>query len=94
MIATQLLQLRDISRIKPEAPAKEYTDTLNVEVIRIRYKLQGVITVKEFWRRVAMLGGFLARKSDGDPGWQKIWKGWIRLQDMRDGMEMSLRKSS
>ena len=39
-----------------------------------------------------MLGGFLARKSDGDPGWQKIWKGWTRLQDMRDGMEIALQK--
>ncbi len=92
VIATQLLQLRDISRIKPEDPAEQHTDPLNVEVIRIRYKLRAVITVKEFWRRVAMLGGFLARKSDGDPGWQKIWKGWIRLQDMRDGMEMILQK--
>ena len=92
VIATQLLQLRDISRIKPEAPAEEHTDPLNVEVIRRPYKLRGVITVKEFWRRVAKLGGFLGRKSDGDPGWQKIWKGWIRLQDMRDGMEMALEK--
>ena len=92
VIATQLLQLRDISRIKPEDPAEQHTDPLNVEVIRIRYKLRGVITVKQFWKRVAMLGGFLARKSDGNPGWQKIWKGWIRLQDMRDGMEMVLQK--
>ncbi len=92
VIATKLLHLRDISRIMPEAPAEEHTDPLNVEVIRIRYKLWGELTVKEFWRRVAMLGGFLARKSDGDPGWQKIWKGWVRLQDMRDGMEMALQK--
>lgn len=92
VIATKLLHLRDISRISPEAPAEEHTDPLNVEVIRIRYKLRGEVTVKEFWRRVAMLGGFLARKSDGDPGWQKIWKGWVRLQDLREGMEMALQK--
>lgn len=94
VIATKLLQLRDISRIKPEDPAEEHTDPPNVEVINIRYKLRGVITVKEFWRRVAMLGGFLARKSDGNPGWQKIWKDWVRLQDMRDGMEIALRKAT
>ena len=90
VIATQLLQLRDASRMKPEAPAEQYVDPLNVEVIRKKYKLQGVITVKEFWRRVAMLAGFLGRKSDGNPGWQKIWKGWIRLQDIRHGMELAL----
>ena len=92
VIATKLLHLRDISRIMPEAPAEAHIDLLSVEVIRERYKLKGIVTVKEFWRRVAMLGGFLARKSDGNPGWQKIWKGWIRLQDMRDGMEIALRK--
>jgi len=92
VIATKLLHLRDISRIMPEAPAEEHIDLLSVEVIRERYKLKGIVTVKKFWRRVAMLGGFLARKSDGSPGWQKIWKGWIRLQDMRDGMEIALRK--
>ncbi|MFI0436116.1 MAG: hypothetical protein ACH350_10430 [Parachlamydiaceae bacterium] len=74
--------------------AKIGTDPLNIEVIRIRYKLRGVITIKEFWRRVVMLGGFLAQKSDGNLGWQKLWKGWIRLQDMRDGMEMALQKST
>ncbi len=37
-----------------------------------------------------MLAGFLARKSDGNPGWQKIWKGWLRLQDMRPGTGMML----
>lgn len=94
IIATKLLYLRDISRIIPEAPAETHIDPLSVEVIRERYKLKGIVTVKEFWRRVAMLGGFLARKSDGNPGWQKIWKGWIRLQDMRDGMEIALRKKT
>jgi hypothetical protein len=90
VIATQLLQLRDVSRIQPEDSAEEHVDPLNVEVIRREYKLKGVITVKEFWRRVAMLAGFLGRKSDGNPGWQKIWKGWLRLQDIRHGMELAL----
>lgn len=90
MIATQLLQMRDISRIKPEDPAEQHVDPLNVEVIRRKYKLKAVITVKEFWRRVAMLARFLGRKSDGNPGWQKIWKGWLRLQDIRHGMELAL----
>jgi len=75
VVATQLLKLRDLSRIKPEDPAEQHIDPLNVEVITIRCKLRGVITVKQFWRRAAMLGGFLARKSDEDPGWQKIWTG-------------------
>ncbi len=42
-----------------------------------------------FVRKVAMLGGFLGRKGDGKPGWQSIWRGWNRLQDMIIGMELA-----
>jgi len=31
---------------------------------------------------LARLGGFLARKGDGDPGPTYLWRGWSRLQDM------------
>ena len=30
--------------------------------------------------QVARLGGFLGRKSDGEPGWQTLWQGWMRVQ--------------
>ena len=36
---------------------------------------------------VARLGGFLARKHDGLPGWQTIWRGWQRLMWMCEGLE-------
>ncbi len=35
-----------------------------------------------------MLGGFLGRKSDKNPGWQTIWQGWLRLQGMYRGAEL------
>lgn len=36
---------------------------------------------------VARLGGFLARRHDGQPGWQTIWRGWQRLLWMCQGVE-------
>jgi len=27
------------------------------------------------WRAVAMMGGFIGRKSDGDPGWITLYRG-------------------
>jgi hypothetical protein len=41
---------------------------------------------------VARLGGFLARKGDGLPGWQTIWRGWQRLMWMCEGLETLQRK--
>lgn len=43
---------------------------------------------RDYWREIAMLGGFLGRKGDGDPGWMTIWRGWNRLQDIAIGMEI------
>lgn len=39
-------------------------------------------TLQQAVRWVAQLGGFLARKSDGDPGVQTIWRGLRRLEDL------------
>jgi len=46
-----------------------------------------VETVYGFYRMLARLGGFLGRKSDGEPGWQKLWTGWDRLATMARGAE-------
>jgi hypothetical protein len=45
------------------------------------------LTVGRFFRELAMLGGFIGRRRDGDPGWITIWRGWDRLQDMIRGAE-------
>jgi len=88
VVATQLLQLRDLSRRQPETPAKEVVEKEIIEIVKRKYKLSGEISLKELWRRIAMMGGFLGRRSDGNPGWQTIWAGWLRIQDMLAGMAM------
>ena len=88
VVATQLLQLRDLSRRQPDTPAKEVVEKEIIEIVKRKYKLSGEISLKELWRRIAMMGGFLGRRSDGNPGWQTIWAGWLRIQDMLAGMAM------
>jgi len=36
-------------------------------------------STKEAIRWIAMMGGFLGRKNDGEPGLITIWRGWIDL---------------
>jgi hypothetical protein len=43
------------------------------------------MSVGQFVTELAKLGGFLARKSDGPPGWQTLWRGWEKLQLMVEG---------
>ena len=40
------------------------------------------LTVGQFFREVAILGGFLGRKGDGEPGWITIWRGWEKLNNL------------
>lgn len=87
VIATQLLQIKNISRINPDELAEKHVDKLSIRILQNIYGLKSPMTVKEYWRRVAMLVGFMGKKSD-DPGWQKIWEGWVMLRDMCKGAEI------
>ena len=40
-------------------------------------------------RWIAMLGGFLARKNDGQPGVITLWRGWKRLFDLTEGWNLA-----
>ena len=34
-------------------------------------------------------GGFMARKSDGEPGWRTLWQGWHELSLIHAGYELA-----
>lgn len=44
-------------------------------------------TLHEVIRQIAMLGGFLGRKHDGEPGVKTFWLGFQRIHDFVTGME-------
>lgn len=46
-------------------------------------------TLNEVVRRIARLGGFLARKGDGEPGVKTIWLGMQRIFDFASGIRFS-----
>ena len=84
VIATQLLAMRERCRLLPTTPVEEKVPKYWIILIE-RYLMVKLKTVRDFWRSLARLGGFIGRKSDGEPGWQTIWKGYKRLQDMMLG---------
>ena len=85
VIALHLLQLREQMK-NGQHLAKRYVPDLPLELLSKKISLDSeVITLKQFWIEVAKMGGFLARKSDGDPGWITIWRGWHDLQKMCEG---------
>jgi hypothetical protein len=96
VVAVQLLRLRDLSR-RPEAqttPATEEVDAEYVEVLSLwRYREhRPQMTVWEFLRALAKLGGHLNRAGDRPAGWLVLWRGWTNLQLLVDGARTVRRK--
>ena len=82
VVAIRLLQLKSLARTDPEVPAQRVVPRVWLQMLKLaRKNLNRVydLTVGQFYREVAKLGGFLGRKSDGDPGWITIWRGWEKL---------------
>ncbi len=44
-------------------------------------------TIREVIRQIAMLGAFLGRKSDGEPGVKTLWLGFQRVRNFVQGVE-------
>jgi Transposase DNA-binding/Transposase Tn5 dimerisation domain len=88
-IAVRLLQLRQAARHSPQTLASHVVDPLMLKVLALHQKTNPqTLTLHDFWRLVAGLGGFLGRKSDGDPGWRTVWRGWRFLSDLTDGARL------
>jgi hypothetical protein len=99
--AAVLTTVRDAAR-RPDAdlvPATELVPEIYVNVLtayaarkvaQLRHGAKPApgpdMSVRQFVIEVAKLGGFLARKGDGLPGWQTIWRGWSDLQTMVDAV--------
>lgn len=91
IVAVRLLQLRTLSRSHPQHLASSVVPPIMLKVLMARLGLpKWELTLAEFWRGLARLGGFIGRKSDGNPGWQTLWRGWSRLQDMSWGASLAV----
>ena len=94
VVALRLLQLKSVARTDPDRPAKKIVPRLWLQMLKAaRKNLRRVhdLTIGEFYRELAKLGGFLGRKSDGEPGWITIWRGWEKLNTLVRGAELALR---
>ena len=91
LVATRLLSLKLVARAEPQA---------QVEIGALGPEAWAVLEAKfgrptDGWTcraalvAIARLGGFLARKHDGDPGWLTLWRGWQRLVSLAEGYALN-----
>lgn len=84
LISIQILELMYLSREMPELPGEMFFDEDEWQVLyksahRTKRLPDKNPTLKELVFCLAKLGGFAARKSDGEPGLKVIWQGLIKL---------------
>lgn len=77
--AVRLLQLRSVARATPERPAQEVTPQEWITVLQRLRRGRRIVTVRDFFRQLAGLGGHMLRKCDGEPGWITLWRGFEKL---------------
>ena len=87
VIGWRLHWMTYINRCQPDLPCTAVLTTIEWEALYMRIhkskRLPDTVpTVHQAVRWIARLGGFLGRKSDGEPGVTTLWRGWQRLQDL------------
>jgi len=94
VVAIRLLQSKLLAIARPDEAVS--ADALGPEALALlagRYgKPAGGWTHRTVLVALARLGGFPARRRDGLPGWQTIWRGWHRLLWMSQGLETLQRR--
>jgi hypothetical protein len=88
-IALRLLMIRQAAQQADEIPASAVVSGEATRlVVLLDHRHRTIATARDLWRAIARLGGYLDRKSDGPPGWQTLWKGWMRVMDVLEGVHL------
>ena len=97
IIAWRIYWITIIARTDPELPCTKFMAEEECKVLHAKLNSSQPYPkdpprMREAVRGIAMLGGFLARKGDGEPGVMTLWRGWKRLCDLTEGWNLALAK--
>ena len=90
VVAWRLARLVRLGRTHPDLAATELFTEAEWKGAYILAKKKPPTeppTLRDVIRQIAMLGGFLGRKSDGEPGVKTLWLGFARVRDFVEGVE-------
>ena len=87
VVGWRIFHLTKLGREVPNVPCTVFLEDAEWKAL-VAYKTQTPVppetppTLREAMHMVASLGGFLGRKSDGEPGTKSLWLGLQRLEDL------------
>jgi len=94
VVAARIEQMKKLAREQPDQPCTRIFSHNEMQVLAANFQPAAlrtgrVLTLREAVRYTAQLGGFLARKSDGEPGSKTLWRGLERLAGMALGWQLA-----
>jgi Transposase DNA-binding/Transposase Tn5 dimerisation domain len=89
IIAWRIFWMTHLNRSEPNAActtvlAEHEWKSLYCKIHKTSSLPKKIPSLRESIRWIARLGGFLARKGDGEPGPTTLWRGWHRLNDIAE----------
>ncbi len=82
-----------VSRTSPDISSLLFLNEFDWKILFVKFNPNKNIpkrppTMKQITLWIAQLGGFLARKGDGEPGVTHIWCGLKKLANMIEGAQL------
>lgn len=74
---------------RTEDNAELTMNDIQIKILKERYPKEKIDNSRSVLRLVAMLGGFIGRKSDGNPGWQNLIRGLNYLETIEIGVKLA-----
>lgn len=89
-VAVRLLWMTYSARVYPQAPCTVAFSTVEWQVLYRQQRKTAIVpaeppSLHQAVRWLALLGGFMGRTGDGQPGVKVLWRGLTRLQDIVTG---------
>ncbi|GAA5533804.1 IS4 family transposase [Deinococcus aluminii] len=92
VVAVRLVALRELILAEPDAPAERIgLSSLALTVLSARLD-RPLPTVRAAVMGLGQLGGHLGRVRDGFPGWLTLYRGWRKLSELTQGVELARRE--
>jgi hypothetical protein len=94
IIAWRIFWITLIARITPTMPCSLLLNDTEWKILYLKYNPKRSIplqspTLEQCVRWISQLGGFLARKSDKDPGITHLWRGLRKFSALLEGAEIA-----
>lgn len=95
IVAWRLMWLSYHARLSPDKACDKVLQTPEWRLLRRKFEPKNrskkAPTIRQAIRWIAQLGGFLARKGDGEPGLKTLWRGLGVLHHLLDGAQLAAR---